>query len=285
MQFSEATRIMLRDPLGVAGQVWVLFMLVIAVFGPSLAPYDPQQMIRIPGSSLAANQPPSHLFPFGTTDLGRDVFSQVVLGTKTAVVTGFSAALMALVIGTLYGTISGYFKGLVDDLMMRALEVAQTIPFEPLAILLLSIAPRNEWTVTLAIVMVFWRHPSRVIRNQVLSLRERGFVRAAQASGAGHPHILARHIIPNVLPIAFVYIPVAFGNALLAEAAISFLGFGNPNDTSWGQVLRNAFTAGAVTTAWWWLLAPGLAIMLTTAAAFFSTRPFEVILNPRMRKT
>lgn len=283
LKLSTILRAVWRDRLALCGSIWLILLVIVATVAPAIAPYDPNAMLRNESGRLAALQPPSAAYWFGTTNLGRDVLSQVLMGARSVLQVGIIASIVTTVTGSLLGLISGFYKGLVDDLLMRIVEVAYSIPFEPLAILMLSLVSRDHWTIVLAIGMLFWRQPARVVRNQTLSLRERGYVLAARAAGAGDLRILATHLVPNLLPIAFVYVPVAFGNAILAEASISFLGFGNPDVISWGQIMRGAFTEGATVQAWWWALAPGLAITVTTAAVFFATRPFEVILNPRLR--
>ncbi|HET8754532.1 MAG TPA: ABC transporter permease [Solirubrobacteraceae bacterium] len=270
------------DPLAVAAGVVLLIFLFVAVFGPLLAPYDPTERTRTATGELAYLQPPSSEHLLGTTNLGRDVFSQLLVGARAALIVGGIAALAEAVIGVLLGLVAGYRKGWVDGLVMRALDVAYALPVEPVAIVLLVFLGQSIWTIVLAIVLLSWRAAARVIRAQVLSISARSFVKGARAVGASDRRIMFRHILPNVLPIAVVYLPVGFGNAIIAEAAISFLGFGDPDTITWGMMLHEVFTAGATETAWWWVISPGLAITIVVAAVFFITRAFEDILNPRL---
>jgi peptide/nickel transport system permease protein len=270
------------DPLALAAGVVLLVFLLIAVFGPLLAPYDPTERTRADGGGLAYLQSPSAEHLLGTTNLGRDIFSQLLVGARAALIVGGIAAVAEAVIGVLLGLVAGYYKGFVDNVVMRALDVAYALPVEPVAIVLLVFLGQSIWTIVLAIVLLSWRAAARVIRAQVLSVSARSFVKGARAVGASNRRIMFRHILPNVLPIAVVYLPVGFGNAIIAEAAISFLGFGDPDTTTWGMMLHEVFTAGATDTAWWWVLAPGVAITVVVAAVFFITRAFEDILNPRL---
>jgi peptide/nickel transport system permease protein len=281
-QFSSVLGQIKADPLAIAAGCVLLGFMVIAVIGPWIVPYDPTERTDGPDGGLAYLFPPSSEHLLGTTNLGRDIFSQLLVGARAALLVGGIAAVAEAVIGVLFGLVAGYYKGFVDNIVMRALDVAYALPIEPVAIVLLVFLGQSIWTVILAIVLLSWRAAARVIRAQVLSVSSRSFVKGARAVGASNPRIMFRHILPNVLPIAVVYLPVGFGNAIIAEAAISFLGFGDPNTTTWGQMLHEVFTAGATDTAWWWVLAPGLAITVVVASVFFVTRAFEDILNPRL---
>jgi peptide/nickel transport system permease protein len=270
------------DPLALAATAVLCVFVLVALFGPLIAPYDPTERTRSPDGGLAYLEPPSPEHRFGTTNLGRDVFSQVIVGARAALLVGGIAAIAEAFIGVLLGLVAGYFKGATDSVIMRMLDVAYALPIEPVAIVLLVFLGQNIWTVILAIVLLSWRAAARVIRAQVLSVSARSFVKGARAIGASNSRIMFRHILPNILPIAVVYLPVGFGSAVMAEAAISFLGFGDQDTITWGQMLHEVFTAGATDTAWWWVLAPGLAITIVVSAVFFVTRAFEDVLNPRL---
>lgn len=272
-----------QDKIALAASVILAIFVFVGLFGSLLAPYDPQEIVRTP-EGVQALQPPSLDFPFGTTDLARDVFSQTLVGAQPVMLVGFWAALLPTFIGLVLGLFAGFKGGITDTVVSRAVEIAYSLPFEPVAIVLIAIVSPSRWTIILAITLLYWRRPTRVVRNQVLTLRESGFVRASRVAGGSTNWIIIKHLAPLTLPIAFVYIPVAFGNAVLAEASISFLGFGDPNSSSWGTILRKAFDGGAMDLAWWWIFFPGMLITAVTAAVFFMTRPFETILNPRLRE-
>lgn len=284
MKFADVLAALRRDRLAATGAVILFALIVIAFVGPSVVPYDPESIARNEGGGVRILQPPGAGHWLGTTALGRDVFSQVLVGTRTALIVGLWAAIVATAIGTILGLMAGYLGTRVDHVISRIVEISYSIPFEPLAIILLALLTPSLTTLIFVISLVAWRQPTRVVRNQALTMRDSAFVKAARVAGASKGWIIARHIAPLCLPIAFVYVPVGFGNAVLAEAAISFLGFGDPSVISWGGILRSAFENGALDNAWWWIVAPGLCITVATAAMFFVTRPFEEIVNPRLRR-
>jgi peptide/nickel transport system permease protein len=161
--------------------------------------------------------------------------------------------------------------------------VAFGIPFLPFAMVVISITHPSLGLIILLVVFFLWRTTARVIRAQVLSLRARPFVWAARAAGAGDLRILLHHITPNVLPLSFLYAAIGVQAGVMLEAALSFLGYGDPNAMSWGTMLNAAFQAGAMRTAWWWVLPPGVALSLFVVAIFMITRAYEELLNPRLR--
>ena len=228
--------------------------------------------------------PPSGAHLFGTTHLGRDIFSQTVWGARTALLVGLLAALMVTVIGTNVGLIAGYFKGRVGNLMMRFVDVMYAIPFEGFALVLVMIWRPSLSIVILAIGLLTWRTTARLIRSQVLTIAERPYVKAARVAGASDWRILYVHIAPNVMPLVFLQLAVAMAFAITAEATLSFLGIGPPRVFSWGGVLQEARQSGAWRTAWWWIIPPGLFIMVTVVAVFFISRALEVLSNPRLAR-
>lgn len=284
MRFADVLRALRGDRLAAAGALILLGLIVIAFIAPAIVPYDPQNIARNPSGGVKILEPPGADHWMGTTSLGRDVFSQVMVGTRTALIVGLWAAIVATAFGTILGLMAGYLGNRVDHVISRIVEISYSIPFEPLAIILLALLTPSLTTLVFAISLVAWRQPTRVVRNQALTMRDSAFVKSARVAGASKWSIIARHIAPLSLPIAFVYVPVGFGNAVLAEAAISFLGFGDPTVISWGGILRQAFESGALDNAWWWVVAPGLCITIATACMFFITRPFEEVVNPRLRR-
>ena len=280
----EIVRALRRDKLALAAGVILVLFIAMAVLGPRLAPHDPVEILRDGDGSALVLRSPSLDHPFGTTDLARDVFSQILTGARPVLIVGFWAALLPTGLGLVLGVLAGYKSGAIDTIVSRFVEIAYALPFEPVAIVLISLISPSRWTLILAISLLYWRRPTRVIRNQVLTLRDAAFIKAARIAGASGRRIMFRHLTPLILPLAFVYIPVAFGNAILAEASISFLGFGDPQSQSWGAILRKAFDGGALDLGWWWVMAPGLAITIVTSSMFFLTRPFEEVLNPRLAR-
>jgi peptide/nickel transport system permease protein len=268
--------------LGLVGVLLFLGLVLVAAFAPWLAPRTAGEMVRLGDGGVARLLPPGPGHPFGTTSLGRDVLSQVILGTRGALLVAVAAALSVVTVGTVVGMMAGYFRRATGTILMRATDVAYALPLEPTAIVLLALTTPSIWTTTAAISMLAWRDVARVVRAQVLSTASRPFVKAASLSGAGHARIMVLHILPNILPLVLVYLPISGGRAILAEAAISFLGYGDPRILTWGQMLQEAFISGAARQAWWWILAPGLAINLAVLSIFFASRFMEEALNPRL---
>jgi peptide/nickel transport system permease protein len=275
--------IILNYPSGAAGLVVVVVFIAIAALAPLIATYGAFEVVYNADHSVVRLSPPSWQNWFGTTNQGMDVFSQLVWGSRVALIVGLLSAVGSVVLGTLIGLIAGYFGGWIDEALMRMTDVAFGIPFLPFAMVVISIARPSLGLVILLVVFFLWRTTARVIRAQVLTLKTRPFIWAARAAGAGDLQILFRHITPNVLPLSFLYMAIGVQTGVMLEAALSFLGFGDPNVLSWGIMLNAAFQAGAMRSAWWWVLPPGVALSLFVIAIFMITRAYEERLNPRLR--
>jgi peptide/nickel transport system permease protein len=220
----------------------------------------------------------------GTTNHGVDVFSQLLWGARIALVVGVLSALGSVLLGTLIGLLAGYFGGIVDEIIMRFTDIAYGIPFLPFALVVISIVQPSIGLIIILVIAFLWRTTARVIRSQVLTLRERPFVLAARAAGLSELAILFRHVAPNVLPLSFLYVAIGVQAGVMSEAALSFLGFGDPNVMSWGLMLNDAFRAGAMRSAWWWVLPPGICLSILVISTFMVTRAYEELVNPRLRK-
>lgn len=282
--FRSAARPLLEDRVGLGAGILLLFFIFLAIAGPALAPYPPNESNYLPDGSLARLLPPSAKYLFGTTNMGQDVFSQTIVGARLAIIIGLISAIFIVFIGTNIGLLSGYFGKYVDDFLMRLTDVAYGVPFIPFAIVLVTLLGVGTTNIILAITSLMWRTSARVIRSQVLSLKERPFVSAAKVAGAGHFRLLYIHIAPNVFPLALLYMAFGVAWGILAEASLGFLGLGDPEAVSWGQMLFFAFRAGAIRIAWWWVVPPGLSIILVVASCYLVGRTFEVLTNPKLRK-
>lgn len=280
----SGVRILLEDKVGLGAAIVLSFFIFLAIAGPSLAPYPPNETIYLKNGSQARLLPPSIEHPFGTTNMGQDVFSQTIVGARIAVFIGLISALFIVLIGTNIGLIAGYFGKSIDDFLMRLTDVAYGIPFIPFAIVLVTLMGVGTLNIIMAITTLMWRTTARVIRSQVLSLKERPFVWAARVAGAGHFRILYIHIAPNVLPLSLLYMAFGVAWGIMAEASLGFLGLGDPEKISWGQMLYFAFRSGAIRTAWWWVIPPGLSIILVVASCYLVGRTFEVVTNPKLQR-
>ena len=276
-------RVVLSYPSALIGVSLILLFTLIAVFAPLLAPYGAFEVVYDQSGGVIRLSPPTAVNWLGTTNQGMDVFSQLIWGSRIALIVGMLSALGSVILGTLIGLAAGYFGGWVDEVLMRITDVAFGIPFLPFAMVTISIATPSLTLVVLLVIFFLWRTTARVIRAQVLSLKTRPFVWAARAAGAGHLKIVFLHIAPNVLPLSFLYVAIGVQTGVMLEAALSFLGFGDPHVQSWGIMLNAAFSAGAMRSAWWWVLPPGVALSLFVLSVFAVSRAYEEILNPRLR--
>lgn len=265
--------------VGWIGLTLLTLLTAVAVLAPWISPYDPGETVGNPF------EPPSRGHLLGTNDIGQDILSELIFGTRISLTIGFLAATVAVSIGTLVGVVAGYFGRWPEMTLMRLVDIVLVIPFLPLMILLAAYLGPSFWNLILVIGILVWARPARVIRAQVLSLKSLDYVDAARAIGAKSGRILLRHILPGVLPLSLAQFILAASSAILIEASLSFLGLGDPTAKSWGSVLyyaqvRSAFLSGAWT---WWVLPPGLLITAAVLGFAFTGFALEEILNPRLR--
>ncbi|MEM2589404.1 MAG: ABC transporter permease [Candidatus Bathyarchaeia archaeon] len=223
----------------------------------------------------------------GTDGYRHDVFSQLVLGSRISIAIGISAAALSVLFGLIVGITAGYLGGAVDEILMRVVDILICLPALPILLVLIAMFGYNVWYVVLIIAIFGWQGLSRVIRSQVLSLREMSFVESAIASGATKKYIMFRHIVPNVLPIALTSLVLSVPGAVILESSLSFLGFGDPFAPTWGRMLQNANDTNAfspMNLAWWDILPPGLAITFLCLTFVFIGHAVDEIVNPRLRR-
>ncbi|ORE94206.1 ABC transporter permease [Acuticoccus yangtzensis] len=280
----DSLRLMMRDSFALIGVVVLSVFVVLAVLAPWLAPYDPFQAMMTEAGRLNRLSPPTAANPFGTTGFGQDVLSQFLYGFRVALMVGLVAAVAVGFISTLFGVLSGYFGGLVDDVLMRITDVALSIPTLPFAIVAVALLGPSIENIILVITILFWRNGARIIRSAVLTEKERVYVKWARAAGASHFHIIMRHILPNVFRVVFLWITMSVAFAILTEASLSFLGLGDPKAISWGQMLNTAFSSGNLRTAWWWVVPPSVALVLLVSSLYLIGRAYEEQTNPRLRR-
>jgi peptide/nickel transport system permease protein len=268
---------------GAFGIIVLALIIVVAALSPWITPYDPIANHFNAAGQLKRLEPPSAAHWLGTTYYGLDVLSQLIDGSRIVLIVGVTCASFIAVIGTNVGLIAGYYGGRIDAALMRITGLAFGIPFIPFAVVLVALLGPSLWNMILTISLLMWRTTARVIRSQVLSLRERAFVKAANIAGASDLRIIYVHIFPNVLPMTLLYVAFDIAWAVLAEASISFLGFGDPNQVSWGQMLYLAYVSGSIRQAWWWTIPPGLGLSLFVISVFLVGRQYEKLASPRLR--
>lgn len=277
-------RFITRSKIGLFGLIVFAFWVLVAVSAPVLAPHEPMERNYDAAGTLMKLHPPSRAHLLGTTVLGRDILSQIIWGARPVLLIGFLTALGVVLIGVNIGLIAGYYGGWLDNLLMRITDIFMGLPFLPFIIVVLSLTGKSLWTIIFALVIIMWRSTARVIRSQVLTLRERSFIDAARISGAGSLKIIYLEIAPNIFPIALVNVVFALAWAVITEASIGFLGFGDPNVLSWGSIIYEAFASEMSYKAWWWVIPPGAAIMVLVTAVYFIGRAYEEMINPRLKK-
>jgi peptide/nickel transport system permease protein len=260
---------------GVVGLIVVLFLMGMACLAPVLAPSDPFSL-----GDMALSVP-SSLHLMGTDHLGRDILSAVLWGLRISLLVGVCAALIAVVLGVCIGAPAGYFGAQLDNLLMRATDTFMVLPTFFLVLIVVAIFGGSIWKLIALIGITNWPPVARLVRAEFLSLRERDFALAAQAVGAGHVMIMWRHILPNALPVIIPTLSLRTAGAIITEASLSFLGVGDPNVVSLGQMLINALQF--MRMAWWTALFPGLTIFVIVLALNLVGDGLNDAFNPRLK--
>ena len=251
---------------------------IVAIFGSLLAPEDPR------ASSVAVLESPSAEHPLGTTEVGSDVLSQLLVGARVSMLVGFAAAVISAVIGSAVGIVGGYFGGWTDRIFDSFENWFLVIPQLPLMVVLARLLDPSLTVLIAVIGLTSWAGTGRIVRSQVLTLKERAFVERARALGASDRHIMRVHILPNALPLIFANTVLIVAVAILAEAALAFLGLGDPTAISWGTMIEQGFEAGAPSAgAWWYVVPPGLCITVLVFAVGLFGYLFEQQVNPRLQ--
>ena len=267
-------RAVLGQPPALCGLLLTVGIVVVAVLGPVIVPSDP---FVAAGAPLQA---PGQGHLLGTDDLGRDVLSGVVHGARVSLLVGLIAAGTAAVLGTLIGLTSGFYGRLVDDVLMRLTEVVQVAPRFFLAVLVAALFGPSLWYLALLLGLTFWPLTARLLRAEVLSLREREYVLAARLAGATDRRILLRHVLPNAASLVVITAALQIGTAILVEASLSFLGLGDRTLISWGYMLNDA--QPFLRTAWWMSVGPGAALALTVLGVNLLADGLQAALDPRL---
>lgn len=275
---SRLPQIMKENKARWAGVAMLSLFIICAVLAPWIAPHDPWEF----GPAFLH---PSTTNLLGTNDVGQDIFSELLYGARISLLVGFAAALISVSLGTMIGLVAGFRKGIIDDLLMGVTDVFLVMPMLPLAILVSVYLGPSIWNLILVIGLLWWPSTARVIRSQVLIIRESGYVESARALGASDLWIIRRHVLPNVLPLLMAKFVLTVAVAMLMEASLSFLGLGDPIAKSWGIMLRYAFLRGGfVGGMWWWYVPPGLAIGLCILSLTLISFSVEEKSDPRLKR-
>ena len=267
-----------HHPQALIGLIVLVAFVIIAIFGPYFAPYGEREQV---GPIFGT---PSDAHPLGLDDGGIDMLSLLIYGARVTMIVGFAGAVVAMLIGGSIGIIAGYFGGKIDNLMMRITDYFLVLPDLVLMIVVASIWGRSLRNIIIIIGIIYWTFMARLIRSQVKSVRERAYVKRAQALGASHLRIIFRHVIPQIMPLLLAQTVLMVALAIFLETAISFLGLGDPSVTSWGKMIESAFSRSAISYGAWWAIAPpGIAVALIIMAFNMLGTAAEDSLNPRLR--
>lgn len=272
-----------RHRAGMVGLVFLLAVVVVAILAPVIAPsslLDATNTISVPHYA-----PPSWDHLLGTDHQGKEIWARMVWGARTSLVVGLAATAMSMVIGTFFGLAAGHFTGWTGGIIMRVVDFFLVLPSLILAIVLSAVLSRGVLTIVIAIGVTSWAGTARVVRSQTLSVESRGYVERAVVLGAGHWHIISRHLLPAVMPLVLANTTLTVGDAIIAESTLAFLGMGDTTQQSWGTILKDAMDVSAATSGYWWyILTPGIAIVLVVLACTVIGRAFEAIANPTLQR-
>jgi peptide/nickel transport system permease protein len=267
----------LSNPLAIAGAVVIVLLALAAVAAPHLAPVDPLHQ-----DLLSRLKGPSGQHWFGTDELGRDVFSRMIVGLRVSLLIGFMSAFISISIGTILGLVAGYWRGWIDAFLMRLVDIMLCFPTLFLILMILAILDKPSIYMVMAVIgLTSWAGLARMVRGEVLSMRERDFILVARGLGLSTRRILFVHLLPNVISPVIVAATLTVGAAILTESGLSFLGLGvQPPLPSWGNILTSG--KDFIHVAWWLSLFPGIAILITVLAFNLLGEGLRDVLDPRL---
>jgi peptide/nickel transport system permease protein len=246
-----------------------------------LAPYDPRERVQVTPDDILAPPDAQHLL--GRDDAGKDVLSLLIYGARVSLVVGFTASFMSMIIGTTVGLVAGYHGGRIGNVSMRFVDFLMVIPDLPLMLVIIAVMGRGLGNIILVIGLLGWTYTARLVRSQVLSIKERQFVLRGRSVGASHTRLILRHIFPMIVPLIIAQAILDISVAILAESSLAFLGLGDPTLISWGSMLNFAFERAVSREAWWFILPPGLAIVWVSLSLVLIGNTLDQIVNPRLR--
>lgn len=279
----ETLQHLLRSRAAMLSLLFLTFIALVAIFAPLLAPLDPSRinvMVTLKPPMWVDGGDPKYIF--GTDSLGRDVLSQLIYGSRVSLMVGLTVVAIGGALGTLLGLLAGYYGGLLDDVIMRMADIQLAFPFILLAITFLAALGPGLENLILVLAIGSWMNYARVMRSQVLSLREKEFIEASRALGIRDARIIFRHLMPNAITPIIVIASFSVASTIISEASLSFLGLGvRPSTPTWGAMLANG--REYITDAWWLVVAPGVTIMLTVLSINILGDWLRDRLDPRLR--
>jgi peptide/nickel transport system permease protein len=269
------------SPMGVAGLIIMGLFIGVAIAAPLLASKTGLD------ESLATAKPflpPSVAYPLGTDKFGRSVLTLMIWGSRISLLVGLAATVVTMFLGSIFGIMAGFRGGRTDTILNGITNWFLVIPWIALAIVMAAILGATTINIILVIGLTSWAGTARLVRAQALTVKERPYVERARALGSNDWHLITRHILPNVMPVIFANTILTVALSILAETTLALLGLGDPNSISWGQIIDQAFTNGALSAGyWWWLIPPGIAITLVVLGFTMCGYAMDDILNPKLR--
>jgi peptide/nickel transport system permease protein len=268
---------------GMVGLGILVLFILLALAAPLLAEESGLRVVNATDNPVWAA--PGDFSPLGTDKFGRSIWTQLVWGARISLLVGLAATVIASAIGLAVGVAAGFYGRWTGAILMRLTEWFLVIPFLPLAIVLAAVLGPSIQNIILVIGITSWPSMARVVRAQVLTLKERLYVDRSRALGASQAHLMVRHVLPSVSGLVLAQTTLTVPVAILSETTLAFLGFGDPSRPSWGKMLEEAFAQGALTEeAWWWYVPPGVCVVLVVLAFTLCGRALEEILDPRLRE-
>lgn len=273
-----------KNVSGVLGLSILMFFVIMAVFAPYLANFENPKSISWADVNPLREAPSSEYW-FGTDFYGRDIWSLTVWGARASLIVGLMASLISIVLGTTVGLLAGYFGRFADEVLMRFTDFFLVIPWLPLMIVFAMIMGRSFTNIIIVIGITSWSSTARIVRAQVLSVKEKMFIQRARCVGSGDLRIIRKHILPNVVPLIFANTILLIANSIFSESFLEFFNLGDPDVISWGTMLEESYSNGDFNSpAWWDFAAPGACIVILIMAFYLIGDALDEVLNPKLRK-
>ena len=271
-------RLLAGDRQALVGTVVLALFVAVAVAAPVLSPYSPTAKV----GDVYGRPSPAHWL--GLDDGGIDMLTLLIWGARVSLLVGFAASLMAMLIGGTVGILSGYMGGKTDTVLMRVTDYFLVIPDVPLMIVVAAIWGQSLFNIVVIIAVIYWTSTARLIRSQVKSVREQVYVKRARSLGASNARLIIKHVLPQVTPLLVANTVLTVATAIFAETYIAFLGLGDPSQVSWGKLIQNSLTGGAIfSDAWWAIVPPGICVTLVILACTMVGQSMEDAMNPRLK--